>query len=186
MTKTKTILAVAFFLVFAAGAVVGTVRPHVLDFGRPHNPGGPGTEGRRDGGSFLTRELGLTPDQQHQMKDIWSAMPALGREHGERRREFQKQRDDAVVALLTPDQRAKYDAIQKDYSDRLAAMQQERQQAFQQAVEKTKSILTPDQAAKYETFLKQRRDTGGPGGGPPPWRDHDHHGAGGPATRHAD
>ncbi|HZZ41480.1 MAG TPA: Spy/CpxP family protein refolding chaperone [Tepidisphaeraceae bacterium] len=181
MSKTRTILALAFVLVFAAGAVVGMVRQRV-GFG-PHGP-----EPR---GSFLTKELNLTPAQQEQMRKIWAEQgPTSGRdrEHWDRRREFQKQRDEAIKALLNDDQKAKYDSIQKDYTDHIADLQKERQVAFQQAVEKTKKILTPEQSAKYDEFLKRRSEgggpgnggPGGPGGGPPSW--HDHHD---PSTRHA-
>lgn len=171
MSKTKIILAVTFLLVFAAGAVVGTVRPLVP--GASHH-GGPG-ESR---GSWIARELSLTPDQQEQMRRIWAeqAPGTRERDHGDRRREFQRQRDDAIKAMLTDEQRTKYDAIQKEYTDHLADLSKERQAAFQQAVERTKAILTPQQVEKYDALLKKRTEGGGPGGpgggGPPSWRDH--------------
>lgn len=185
MSKTKIILAVTFLLVFAAGAVVGTVRQRVAV--GPHGPD--------DRGSWITKELGLNPEQRDQMRRIWSEQGPSGgrdREHWDKRREYQHQRDDAIKALLTDEQRAKYDAIQKEYADHVADLGKERQAAFQQAVERTKAILTPQQAEKYETILKKRPEggpggPGGPGGGPP-WRDRrdgrdGHDGPPPPATR---
>lgn len=181
MTRTKTVLTLAFILVFAAGAVVGMVPKRAGVWS--HSSDGP-----HHGGSFLTAELGLNADQQKQMKEIWSVMPAMGREAGDRRREYQKHRDDELMALLTPEQKTQYEAIQKEYAAHMAEMQQQRQAAFQQAVEKTKAILTPAQAAKYDQFLKRRPEAGsseGPGGphGGPPWRDRHE---GGPSTHRAD
>lgn len=167
MSKTKIILAVTFLLVFAAGAVVGTVRPLVVPGGHHGGPGEPR--------SWFARELGLTPEQQDQMHRIWAeqAPGTRERDHGDRRREFQRQRDDAIKAMLTDEQRGKYDAIQKEYADHLTDLAKERQAAFQQAVERTKAILTPQQVEKYDALLKKRNEggPGGPGGGPPPWRD---------------
>jgi Spy/CpxP family protein refolding chaperone len=156
---TKIILAVTFVLVFAAGAVVGMVRQRVVIGTHPPGPRG----------SVLTKERNLTPDQQEQMRRIWSDLgPASGRdrEYWDKRRELQRQRDDAILALLTDEQKVKYDAIQKEYGARAAELSKERQAAFQQAVDRTKAILTPEQAAKYETFLNKRHADGGP-----PWRD---------------
>lgn len=165
MTKTKIILALTFLLVFAAGAVVGTVRQRIAV--GPHGP--------EDRGSWISKELNLSPEQREQMRTIWSELSpgTREREHGDKRREFQRHRDDAIKALLTDEQRVKYDAIQKEYSDRLADLSKERQAAFQQAVERTKAILTPEQVEKYDAFLKKRNEggPGGPGGGPPSWRD---------------
>ena len=87
---TKVILAVTLVLVFAAGAVVGMVRQRVVIGTHPPAPRG----------SFLTKELNLTPDQQEQMRRIWSDLgPASGRdrEYWDKRREFQRQRDDAIL-----------------------------------------------------------------------------------------
>jgi Spy/CpxP family protein refolding chaperone len=161
MTKTKAILALTFLLVFAAGAVVGMVRQRAF-VGAHHPP---------DRGSFLTKELGLTPDQQDKMRQIWSELgPGRGgdRDHWDRRREYQKERDDAIQALLTPEQKVRYDAVRKHYDERVAELGKERTLAFQRAVEQTKSILTPEQAAKYESFLNKRREGMGPGPGPGP------------------
>src|SRR3982751_1726217 len=92
MSRTRTILGLTFVLVLAAGAVVGMVRQRVVV--REHGP---------DRGGVLSKELGLTSEQQQQMSAIWSEM-GRDRDHGDRRREYQKQREDAIRALLNEEQ----------------------------------------------------------------------------------
>lgn len=108
------------------------------------------------GRGFLPRELNLTAEQQKQMDEIWSSMAAHGpREQDERRREFRQERDDAIVALIRPEDRAAYEQILKTYTDRMSAMDQETRKAFEDAVRRTKEILTSEQQAKYEEILKR-------------------------------
>jgi Spy/CpxP family protein refolding chaperone len=162
MTRTKAILAAAFLLAFAAGTSVGLFasRPAVSQpLPRPAGPRG-GPE------SFLARELNLSKDQQEQMRKIWSeVMGPGGRGPFDRRSALAQDRDQAVLALLTEEQRVKYDAILQDHAAKLEALSQERKRAFENAVERTKEILTPEQAAKYEELMKKQRDRG-PGGPP--------------------
>jgi hypothetical protein len=106
---------------------------------------------------MLTARLGLSPEQQEQMKRIWSETAHRGgREAEERRRQYRKDRDDAIAALIRPDDKPKYDAALQQYADRQAAMEKEWRSSFAAAVEKTKAILNPDQAKKYDEFLKER------------------------------
>jgi Spy/CpxP family protein refolding chaperone len=171
VTKTKTLLLLSFILVFAAGAVVGTVQRVAGQHEGP--PSGPPPH--RDGGGGprdhdpLPKILNLTPEQQQQMAAIWSDhMKRRDQErplHDQKRREYQSQRDEAIRALLTPDQLPKYDAIRKDYQDRMTEIDAQRQAAFKQAVEETKKILTPEQVTKYEEFLATHRPPDGAPGG---------------------
>jgi len=164
MTRTKVLLIVAAVVTFAAGAAVG------LSFSRArHGPHGP---------SWLAAELGLTDLQQEQMREIWSeVMSKTFRNRWEQRRAIAEQRDQAILDLLTEEQRTRYDAILQEYTHKREEMEQQREQAFKEAVERTKQILTPEQAAKYEELLKKRPERG-PGdrhggrdrrGPPPPW-----------------
>jgi Spy/CpxP family protein refolding chaperone len=160
MTKAKVLLVLALAIVFAAGVAVGLVWAHR---GPP-----------RHGPSWLTTELGLTDAQRDAMHEIWSEV-ARGGGPGqwEQRRTLAQERDAAIAALVTDAQRAQYDAILKDYSDKIEAHAKERELAFQQAIERTKAILTPEQAAKYDQLMKERRERGpgdrpgGPWKGPP-------------------
>jgi len=99
-------------------------------------------------------------------------MQAAGRRWWEQWTALRQQREQAIADLLTETQRAEYERILADYETSRAALDAERKQAFDQAVQRTKQILTPEQAAKYEALLQRRPDRGRgdrPGPPPPPW-----------------
>jgi Spy/CpxP family protein refolding chaperone len=143
------ILIAAFLLIFAAGTAVG-----LLTFWpRP----------RAKRRTWLAEELNLTPRQREQMHEIWSqAMKASGEQRHATWRELVKQRDEAIVALLTDEQRAQYEQIIQDYEGKLQEHHRQRRRAIEQAVERTKQILTPEQNKKYDE-LRKRRGGWGPG-----------------------
>jgi hypothetical protein len=103
--------------------------------------------------SILSTELQLTQEQRDKMREIWSDS-GLHRDGFDRRRQMQKERDDAVVALLTPEQRKSYDQVQERFTQQMAEMAKEREAMFQKAVERTKAILNDKQRAKYVELLK--------------------------------
>jgi len=92
-----------------------------------------------------------------------------GPDRWERRRALSQRRDERVAALLTEAQRPQYDGILLDYAAELDKLDQERKQAFEQAVERTKQILTPEQARKYAELLEERRKRGSGDRRGPPW-----------------
>ncbi len=109
-----------------------------------------------DRDSWLAQELNLTLAQTDKMRAIWSDMlQGSAQRPSDRRREFQKERDDAVVALLTPAQKPAYDAIVEHYNQEMADLNREREAAFNAAVEQTKAILNDTQRAKYDELLKK-------------------------------
>jgi Spy/CpxP family protein refolding chaperone len=155
MTKTKAILFVAFLLAFAAGTSLGVF------VAKP-------AEHHKERPSWLTRELNLTPEQQSEMSAIWKEyMESFPRQQqGERRAALAQQRDQDILALLSAEQRAKYDAIQQDYTHKVEELSQERKRAFDDVIAKTKAILTPAQATKYEELMKRPHERGMGMGGP--------------------
>jgi len=160
MTKTKILLVVVFLVTFAAGAAAGR-----LVWPSGHHRGGP---------SFLAAELNLTSEQREQMHSIWTeVMGGGGRRSWDQRKVLSQERDQAIAALMTPEQKPQYEKILQDYARKVDELSQERKKTFDQAVERTKQILTPEQAAKYEELLKKTPDRGGFGGPPgqPPWGD---------------
>jgi Spy/CpxP family protein refolding chaperone len=169
MAKTKIIIVICFAAAFVAGAATGWL---AKESRRPP----------RDPSSWLTRELNLTTQQQEQMRKIWSeVMETSPREYGEKRRAIAEERNKAIVALLSDQQKAKYDQILADYNRKITELSEQRKAAFDQAVERTKQILTPDQAKKYDELMKRQRERGGPGpGGPRPWGGPPHQRHGGP------
>ena len=129
--------------------------------------------------SWIAAELDLSPEQSEKMRAIWSDLvpapatstapataPTTATRPLDRRHQYQKERDDALAALvatLTPPQRAEYEKIMDRYNNQVADLGREREAAFQAAVEKTKAILSEAQKAKYEELLK-KSPRGGPFG----------------------
>src|SRR5258706_5224053 len=145
----KLLLIIGFLVAFGAGVAVGPKIWH-------HAIAAPTTRPTHQGG-WLTTELNLTPDQQEQMKKIWSDTAHRGnREQEDRRRQFRKDRDDALAALISPKDRDTYDQVLKTYAERNAAMDREWRNSYLAAVERTKQILTVEQRNKYEELLKNR------------------------------
>lgn len=157
MTKAKIMICACVVLAFAAGVSVGML---VMRSKGPHEPG-----------SWLSRELNLTSQQQEQMRQIWSdIMRTAGEQHWQRGRELQEERDKAVQALLTEEQKQQYAKLMEDHAKKLEELSQERKKRFEEAVEKTKQILTAEQRAKYEELMAKRPvgpHRGPRGGGPP-------------------
>jgi hypothetical protein len=78
-----------------------------------------------------------------------------GRELDELRRKYRNERDEAIADLIRTHDLHAYDAILREYQDKLTKLDQEYSAAWQAAVERTKQMLTPEQRAKYEEFLKR-------------------------------
>ena len=168
MTKAKLILIIAFVVTLAAGVVAGFTlrmwshRPHRPFVGE--GPRGPGAAAPHNRFPDLT----LTEEQDAKMKEIWDAVMRESRENqGKQHQAFQKQRDEAIRAILTEEQKVKYDEVLKDYAGKMAELGKAREKAFQEAVEKTKLILNAEQRKKYEEWLKNWREERHPSGAPP-------------------
>jgi hypothetical protein len=116
----------------------------------------------------LADELNLRPDQREAMREIWEGVRE--RVHGsfDEAQNLQKERDEALVALLNPEQRRKFAKISQDYANRFDALTKKRDATFDEAVEKTKKILDESQRQRYEEILKSHVRRGPPQGIPPP------------------
>ncbi len=156
---TKLIVIMGFVVAFAAGLVVG-VSVHTREVTAAAQP----TARPMERGGMLTKELNLTAPQQEQMKQIWSEVARHGgRDQEDRRQQYRKERDDAISAMVKPEERAKFDEIKSRYSEQMAGLEKDRRAGFDNAVKQTKEILTPEQRVKYEDFLKRHQpfDRGG-------------------------
>jgi len=138
MTKSRLVVILSFVLAFAAGLAAGLLAGR--GSGSPH------------GRSYLTRKLNLTPQQREQMRKIWAESMGQIRQQ---REVLEKERDQAVRAILTEEQQEKYDEIMRDFSSKVAALSETRRKTFQEAVEQTKKILNESQRRKYEELLKK-------------------------------
>jgi Spy/CpxP family protein refolding chaperone len=148
MTKTRLLIVVCFLVAFAAGISGGLAfsrRPRE----RPRPP-------------LLVEQLDLTAEQAEQARDIWSeTREALRADMAGRRDALQQERDDAIRALLTEEQRVRYEQVMADYRSKREELRNKRKAAIEKAVERTKEILTDEQRAKYDQLLEERRKQGG-------------------------
>jgi len=162
--KAKAVVLVCFVAAFAAGMVVGLLAKQPPQ--RPRHR------------SWLSPELGLTDEQQEQMKAIWSEFMANRLKQGETRAALREERDRAIRELLTEEQRARYQAILDEYARKSQELVKESRKLFEQAQKRTEQILTPQQLEKFREirsrFGPRERRRGHPGRGsgqpfgPPP------------------
>jgi Spy/CpxP family protein refolding chaperone len=146
---TRFVVIAGFLIAFAAGLVVG-FDPHR----EPATPESPRSD-RHSG--WLAARLNLTPDQQEQLRTIWSDTAWRGgRERDERRRQLMRERDEAIVELIPAEDRPRYDEILRECAAQLRALDREWRDSFQTSVERTKEILTPEQRVKYEEMLNHQ------------------------------
>jgi Spy/CpxP family protein refolding chaperone len=153
MSKVKITLVIAFVLALGAGVVLGFAAARRVDTPPPVDA--KPAEGRRP--SWLKEQLKLSDQQSEQIRAIWQqVMSEQGRVNTERRRALERERDAALLGLLTSEQREEYDRLMKDYAARLADLRKEFDALHQQAVERTRQVLTAEQRARYEELLKER------------------------------
>ena len=120
------------------GTAVGALQAKAQDPSAPPPPPPPGQDGPRHGGpggmrgnqvEFLTKKLNLTPDQVTQVKaiedDSRKQMMTLredtsiaGADKRAKMMDIHKAAQDKVRALLTDDQKTKYDALQAETRER--------------------------------------------------------------------
>lgn len=135
MTSLKLAIVIGFSLMFAAG----------LTIGRSHQPALAPHQNR----SWLSAQLNLTPSQEQQMRQIWSDAAAA---QGDNRqyRELDRQRDQAIRAMLTSEQRSQLDQINHDHDADVAALNGQRDRIVQEANSKTREILNDQQRLKFD------------------------------------
>ena len=144
MTRVKTILTIAFILAMGAGVAVGMLGARYPETHRPK--------------SWLGDELNLSAEQREQMREIWQDASKSRSRDWERRRAFEREKNEAIVALLTEEQKAKHDEINRQFAQKMQEHQQQRELAMQDAIERTKQILTPQQRERYEQIMQEKRE----------------------------
>ena len=155
---TKLVVIIGFCVAFAAGLTVGLSRQRQPVEAEPASSvNEPTTRHGHRGSSFLATELNLTPQQQEQLKEIWSRTARGGRgDHEKRRQELRDRRDAEIEAIIRPEDKEKYQKAMSDYRAGLDAMDREMRDRFRNSVEETKKVLTPEQRAQYEEILSRQ------------------------------
>ena len=147
---TRFVVIAGFIVAFAAGFAVQT---------RVHSRLPVPSTRPADREGLMAAELNLTPQQQEQLKRIWSDTAFKNRhDREERRRQLGRQRDDAIAKLIRPEDKARYDEALRKYADDSAALDREGRAAFQAADEQTRQILTPEQWPRYEELFLKRHE----------------------------
>src|SRR5687768_713213 len=136
-------------LAMSAGVVAGLLAsrlPSAAGAGRQPAATNPALATAPPPASFertLADELQLRPEQRESMREIWEGVRGKVHATFDAAQNLQRERDEALVALLNDEQRVKFAKISKDYANRFDALTKERDETFQKAVEKTKKILDP-------------------------------------------
>src|SRR5262245_9749836 len=143
MSRVKMVLTIAFVLAMGAGVAVGMLG---AKYPQTHQPR-----------SWLGDELSLSAEQREQMRAIWQDVSKARPRDWERRRALEKEKNEAIVGLLTEEQKAKYDELNRQFAQKMQEQAQQREAAMQEAIERTKQILTPEQRDRYEQIMQERR-----------------------------
>src|SRR4051812_26998845 len=153
MRRKETLLVMLTVLAVGAGVVAGMVvsRLPAVATGAPNGgaafPASPGQ-------SALAQELHLSTQQTEQMRQTWESVREKVRLSYESADRLNRQRDEAIQAMLTPEQKAKFEKLTQDFADRFIALRKDRDSAFSKAVEETRKILSDEQRKKYDELLK--------------------------------
>jgi len=90
------------------------------------------------------------------MRRIWEDVREKVNQCFTEGQQLSRQRDNDIVAMLTDEQKAKFEKISKDYHDRWLRLGDVREQAFNKGVEETNKILDEAQQKKYAEILSKR------------------------------
>ncbi|HWE02284.1 MAG TPA: hypothetical protein VG326_07705 [Tepidisphaeraceae bacterium] len=110
----------------------------------------------------LSDELKLSADQQRQMQRIWEQMQAVSQRCVEDARKVQREQDQALEAMLTPEQLAKWSKITTQSASDVSVLDAKRKEALDTAIKRTNALLDESQRKKYNQLIRNRL---GPGGG---------------------
>ena len=180
MSHLKLFILLGFAIMFVAGLTIGRSYPLV----KPTAVTGPTTRpDEADGPHFptLDKELDLSATQKQQMERIWKDAHAKTDALSHQFHEFDRERDDAIQAMLDPDQKPEYIEIQHQRDEHVNTLRGEISKTMKDAEKATRELLTPDQQKKFDEIVKH-----GPRHGPPPMMmgggDRRFHRHGGPDT----
>src|ERR1700678_577250 len=134
MERLSMLLISTSVLVLCAGVMLGRVSVRVPNEAvvNPAQMSGPDTR-PHDNRDWLNAELKLSPDQQTKMDAIWNQARADTSKSFDERRQLDRQRDDAVLNLLTPEQKAQYQQIVDNYKKQRDELDQNRRKIIDAA-----------------------------------------------------
>jgi len=123
-------------------------------------------------------QLALSAQQRQEMDAIWT--DTKQKLHNlsmmDRRRELDRQRDEAIRALLSEQQLSAYEQINNDFHSRIDQLDKQRQKLIDDANQRSRALLDDNQKKLWDEQSKRmhahggpstQRSTTGPWGGPP-------------------
>lgn len=148
--KTTVVLVLAYVLALAAGTTSGVLaeRLHKASYG----PAAP-----------LAEQLQLSQDQCDKMRVLWQSVSGTMDECYRQADQLERQRDVALVKLLSSQQKAEFAVTDRGFAAQYAALTERRDQVFRDALQQTEALLTPEQRVKYEQIVQARLGTNPPG-----------------------
>jgi predicted phage gp36 major capsid-like protein len=104
----------------------------------------------------LSGQLQLSREQCEQMRPIWEAARDAARSCSKEAERIQFDHEEQLKALLTDEQKARYEQLSQENHRRIAAEDARRKEAFHKALESTQKILRADQWRAYEQIVKNQ------------------------------
>jgi Spy/CpxP family protein refolding chaperone len=155
--KLKLILIAASILALGAGVFAGMAvsRMPAASAGTPSSA----VAGMPVAHASIADELQLTDSQRDQMRSIWEGVRTDVHQTSDQAQVVQKDRDQAIFALLNDSQKAQYAALTQQAAERIAALNNQRDQAFHHGVEQTRKILSDSQRQTYDRIINDRVGT---------------------------
>jgi uncharacterized membrane protein len=156
MVKARFLVIVMFVLALASGVVAGILATRLPAAGAAD----------KVVRTPLAEELRLSDEQTEHMRQIWEGVRGQVDECFVRAQEVQKHRDEALLALLSDEQKVKFVTVQQECNQKMTLLKSERDAAFGQAVRRTEQILSEPQKQRYQEILKSRLSQRPAGDGP--------------------
>ena len=160
MGRRKTfLLLVTVVLTLGAGVVLGWVWTPL------QKAESPAPSARGSGPRPWYDQLDLSSDQHAQIEQIWNDTRQQMQKISQQRWDIEKKREDAILALLTPEQRAKYSEIDQAFHAQRSALDKQRDALFADANARSRALLNPSQQQDWDILTKQiqSRHRHGPG-----------------------
>jgi hypothetical protein len=145
------LLVMMFGLAVATGVVTGRLTSR-YPVPQRHQPGAAG-------GSPLSDQLQLSPEQSEQMRPVWEAARDTARSCAREAERVQREHERQLAAMLNDEQKQRYERLSEENHARIAELDAERKEAFREAVARTRKILRDDQWRAYKQMIKNQVGT---------------------------
>jgi Spy/CpxP family protein refolding chaperone len=142
--KVAVVLVFMFVLAISAGVVTGRLTSKAP---APTAVGG---------GSLLSDELQLTAEQREQMRPIWESVRDTARSCAAEAERVEREHEERLKAILTDEQKARYQQLSEADHSRIAALDAKRKEAFRNAVGQTNKLLREDQRRAYQRIISDQ------------------------------